>query len=131
MENKMDNDKVELNWEDEDKKTGLSEIVKKIVAGGLSSPFLSEDQLRIYLAGLNLPKEVISQILRGAQKSKQDLVQKVGGEFSKLIQKIDIVKEIKTALREHKISIRADIEFVPKEKPQVDATEVTDETTSS
>ncbi len=127
----MDNDKVELNWEDEDKKTGLSEIVKKIVAGGLSSPFLSEDQLRVYLAGLNLPKEVISQILRGAQKSKQDLVQKVGGEFSKLIQKIDIVKEIKTALREHKISIRADIEFVPKEKPSVDTAEVTDETSSS
>lgn len=109
----MEKDKVELNW-DEDKKTGLSDIIKKVVASGLTSPFLPEDQLRSYLNTLNLPKEVISQILRGAQKSKQDLVQRVGGEFSKLIQKIDIVKEIKTALREHKISIKADIEFVPK-----------------
>ncbi len=109
----MDKEKVELNWDD-DKKSGLSDLIKKVVAGGLSSPFIPEEQLKTYLNTLNLPKEVISQILRGAQKSKQDLVQKVGGEFSKLIQKIDIVKEIKTALREHKISIRADIEFVPK-----------------
>ncbi len=123
----MDKEKVDLNWEDEDKKTGLSDILKKVIAGGLSSPFLSEDQLNVYLSGLNLPKEVISQVLRGAQKSKQDLVQKVGSEFSKLIQKIDIVKEIKTALREHKISIHADIEFVPKNKTTGDATESQDE----
>lgn len=111
----MDKEKVELNW-DEEKKSGLSDVVKKLVATGLSSPFLSEEQLKVYLSGLNLPKEVMSQVLRGAQKSKQDLVQRVGGEFSKLVQKIDIVKEIKTALREHKISIHADIEFVPKKK---------------
>lgn len=112
----MDKEKVEFNWDEENKKNSLSDLVKKVVAGGLTSPFLSEEQLKLYLAGLNLPKEVISQILRGAQKSKQDLVQKVGSEFSKLIQKIDIVKEIKTALREHKITIHADIEFVPKKK---------------
>lgn len=111
----MEKDKVDLNW-DEDKKTGLSDIVKKVVATGLSSPFLSEDQIKSYLAGLNLPREVVTQIVKGANKSKQDIVQKVSGEFSKLIQKIDIVKEIKTALREHKISVQAEIEFVPKKK---------------
>lgn len=112
----MDKEKVELNWGDEKKSGGVSELLKKIVATGLSSPFLSEDQLKNYLASLNLPKEVVVQVLKGAQKSKDDLVQKVGGEFSKLIQKIDIVKELKTVLREHKISIQADIEFVPKNK---------------
>ena len=111
----MEKEKVDLNWDD-DKKSSLSDVVKKLVTSGLSSPFLSEEQLKSYLSGLNLPKEVITQILRGANKSKQELVQKVGGEFSKLIQKIDIVKEIKTVLREHKISIQADIEFVPKNK---------------
>jgi hypothetical protein len=127
MEELVDKEKVALNWDDnEEKKAGLSEILKKVIAGGLSSPFLSEEQLKMYLAGLNLPKEVISQILRGAQKSKDDLVQRVGGEFSKLIQKIDIVKEIKTALREHKISIQADIEFVPKNKPVEGPIETTD-----
>ena len=111
----MDKEKVELNW-DEDKKSGISEILRKVVATGLSSPFLSEDQIRLALSGLNLPKEVITQVLKGAQKSKQDLLQKVGGELTRLIQKIDIVKELKTALREHKITIHADIEFVPKNK---------------
>ena len=128
MDNKTeDSEKVDLKWEEEEegedeRRSGISDIIKKVVAGGLTSPFLSEEQLKSYLSGLNLPKEVISQILRGAQKSRRDLVQKVGGEFSKLIQKIDIVKEIKSVLREHKISIKADIEFVAKkdEKNQDD-----------
>lgn len=115
----MDKDKVELNW-DEEKKSGLSDLIRKVVATGLSSPFLSEDQLRMALSGLNLPKEVISQVLKGAQKSKQDLLQRVGGELTKVIQKIDIVKEFKTAIREHKITIHADIEFVPKNKSDSD-----------
>ena len=118
----MEEEKVELNW-DEDKKSlgGVSDILRKIMATGLSSIFLSEDQLKSYLSGLNLPKEVVVQVLKSANKSKQDIVQKVGGEFSKLIQKIDIVKEFKTVLREHKISIQADIEFVPK-KTEVETT---------
>lgn len=123
----MDKEKVELNWDDE-KKSGISDLVRKVVATGLSSPFLSEDQIKLALSGLNLPKEVISQILRGAQKSKEEMVQKVGGELSRLIQKIDIVKEIKTALREHKITIHADIEFVPKNN-KAESTS-SDETTS-
>ena len=41
-----------------------------------------------------------------------------------MIQKIDIVKELKTALSEYKISIKADIEFAPKEKDK--STEVVD-----
>lgn len=118
----MEKDKVDLNW-DEEKKGGVTEMLRKVVAMGLSSPFLSEDQLKTYLSGLNLPKEVIIQVLKGAQKSKDDLLQKVGGEFSKIIQKIDIVKEFKTVLREHKISIKADIEFVPKTKTEEETPE--------
>ena len=60
---------------------------------------------------------MISQILRGAQKSKEDLVNKAGSEVSAFLQKIDIVKEFKKLLREHKISIKADIEFVAKKHP--------------
>lgn len=115
----MDKDKVELNWDD-DKKSGISDVLRKVIATGLSSPFLSEDQLRSSLSGLNLPKEVIGQVLKGAQKSKQDVINKVGTEFSKLIQKIDLVKEFKKALGEYKISIKADIEFAPKNNPEKD-----------
>jgi hypothetical protein len=112
----MDKEKVDLNWEEDKKGSGVSDLIRRLVATGLSSPFLSEEQLRSYLSGLNLPKEVVVQVLKSAQKSKQDLLQKAGNELSKIIQKIDIVKELKTALREHKITIHADIEFVPKDK---------------
>ena len=111
----MDKDKVELNWDDE-KRGGISDILRKVITTGLSSPFLSEDQIKNSLSGLNLPKEVIGQVVRGAQKSKQDILQRVGNEFSKVIQKIDLVKEVKSALSEYKISIKADIEFAPKSK---------------
>tara|TARA_A100001015_G_scaffold312969_1_gene419168 strand:+ start:796 stop:1182 length:387 start_codon:yes stop_codon:yes gene_type:complete len=126
----MDKEKVDFNWDDdssEDKKGGLSDIVKKVVASAMTSPFLSEDQLKVYLSGLNLPKEVITQVLRGAQKSKQDLVNRVGLEVSKVLSKIDIVKELKKALREHKISIQADIEFVPKDKSTQDSASSSDD----
>lgn len=115
----MSKEKIDLNWDD-DKKTGISETIKKLLATGMSSAFMSEDQLKQYLQGLNLPKDVLLQVLKGAQKSKDDLMGKVGNEFSKLIQKIDIVKELKSVLREHKISIQADIEFVPKKKPNLE-----------
>lgn len=111
----MDKEKVDFNW-DEDKKGGLSDMLKRLLATSLSSPFLSEEQLRSYLSGLNLPKDVAVQVIKTAQKSKGDIVQKVGNEFSKLVQKVDIVKEFKNVLKENKISIRADIEFVPKDQ---------------
>ena len=126
----MDKEKVEFDWGDEntdDKKGGLSDLLKKVIASAMTSPFLSEDQLKIYLSGLNLPKEVISQVLRGAQKSKQDLVNRVGQEVSKVLSKIDVVSELKKALREHKISIKADIEFVPKENSTEETTSSTDD----
>ena len=86
----MSKEKIDLNWDDEnEKKAGISETVKKLLATGLSSAFMSEDQLKQYLSGLNLPKEVLIQVLKGAQKSKDDLMSRVGGEFSKLIQKIE------------------------------------------
>ncbi len=114
----MEREKVELNWDEDhgEKKKGVSELFKKIVATGLSSPLLSEEQLKIYLSNLNLPKEMVTQVLKGIQKSKDDVLQKISGEFSKLIQKIDLVKEFKKTLSDHRISIRADIEFIPKNK---------------
>ncbi|MCJ8276991.1 MAG: hypothetical protein HRT44_09435 [Bdellovibrionales bacterium] len=121
----MNKEKIDLNWDDE-KKSGISETVKKLLASGISSAFMSEDQLKQYLQGLNLPKEVLVQVLKGAQKSKDDLMGKVGSEFSKLIQKIDIVKELKNVLQEHKISIQADIEFVPKKKKDEEKAELSE-----
>ncbi len=121
--NEMEREKVELNWDEdhEEKKRGISELFKKIVMTGLSSPLLSEEQLKIYLSSLNLSRDMVTQVLKGVQKARTEIMQKVGGEFSKLVQKIDLAKEFKKTLSDHKISIRADIEFIPKnrnEKPE-------------
>ena len=114
----MEREKVELNWDEdhEEKKKGISELFKKIAATGF--PLLSEEQLKIYLSNLNLPKEMMTQVLKGLQKSKDDILQKISGEFSKLIQKIDLVKEFRKTLSDHRISIRADIEFIPRNKSE-------------
>ncbi|MCB0378398.1 MAG: hypothetical protein KDD33_07895 [Bdellovibrionales bacterium] len=116
----MAKDKVDLNWDAEEVKKGgiVPETLKRLLATGVSSAFMSEEQIRQYLSPLNLPKEVLLQVVKGAQKSKDDVLNKAGAEFSKLVQKIDIVKEFKNILREHKISISAEVEFIPKEKPE-------------
>ena len=111
----MKTDKVDINWDDE-KKNGITDNVKKLLVSGLTSSFMSEDQIKAYLSGLNLPKEVLIQILKGAQKSKDDLMARVSQEFAKVIQKVDIAKEFKKILQENKISINAEIEFTPKQK---------------
>ena len=125
------NERVELDWDAEinSEKRGLSESVKQLFVSGLSSGFISEENLKQYVQDLKLPKDVLNQVLKGAQKSKDDLLSRVSGELTKMIRKIDIVKELTKLLRDHKISIHADIEFSPKKKdktaaPETETTEI-------
>ena len=115
-EQKEKREKVKFHWDEdgEEKKKGISETLKKILVTGLSSPFLSEEQLNAYLSSLNLPKDMVAQILSGLVKSKDEITGKLASEFSKLVQKVDLVKELKNILVENKISINASIEFIPR-----------------
>ena len=91
-----------------------SEMIKKVVSAGLGAAFMTEESIRTYLG--EVPKEVLQTILQNANKSKEDLLNKVGNETIRLIQKIDFVKEASRFVEEHKFKITAEVDVVKKDK---------------
>lgn len=94
----------------------LAELVRKVMTAGLGAAFMTEEAIRSQLSEVKLPKDVINTILQGANKSKEELVQRVGNETMRLISKIDIVKEVARFAETHKFKINAEIEILKKEK---------------
>ena len=120
MENNKSDNNVEFNWETEAQKPSVSEGLKKILTTGLSAVLMSEEGVRQYVQDLKLPKDAIGTLVKGIAKSKEEIVTRVGTEFSKLVEKIDLVEEMTKFLRENKIKISAEIEFSKKEKTKTD-----------
>ena len=96
-------------------KKPIGEVLRKLWASGVSPAFMSEENLKNYLGDIPLPKEVMSQVLGNAKKSRDELVGKAGAELTKLIRKIDLSAEFRKILLENKIKVHAEIDFVPKE----------------
>lgn len=100
---------------DEDNIPKWGEVLKRVMSVGLGAAFMTEESVRNALGGLNLPKEVLTSVLQGANRSKEELLNRVGTEIIKLISKIDFVKEASRFVEEHKFRINAEIEIVKKE----------------
>ena len=96
-----------------------SEVLKRVVSAGLGAAFMTEESIRAYLAEVPMPREVLQLILQGANKSKEELLNRVGNETIRLIQKIDFVKEASRFVEEHKFKISAEVEVVKKEKKPI------------
>ena len=84
---------------------GIPELVKKLFASGVSAAFLTEEIVRNQLKELKIPKDIIQTVINGANKSKEDLMEKVSKEVTDLITKIDVSKEIEKYLDNHEINI--------------------------
>lgn len=99
-----------------DEKTLLGEALKKVMTVGVSAAFMTEESIRNYLGELKLPKEILGLIVQGANKSKDEITQRITKEAVGIIQKIDIVKEVSRFVETHKFKISAEIDIVKKEK---------------
>jgi hypothetical protein len=110
MENKPPYD----DSDDETKIKLIPDIVKKLLATGVSAAFLTEESIRAYLQDAKLPKDLLGKLVEGATKSKQDLMDRVGNEVVAIIKKIDFVKEASRFVEEHKFKVSAEIEVVRK-----------------
>lgn len=102
--------------EDEKNDPKWSEVLKKLFAAGVSGAMLSEDAIRGYLSDVKLPKDLIGLVLQGAQKSKDEVTQRVSKEIINLVRKIDLVKEVSRFAEDHKFKITAEIEITRKHK---------------
>ncbi|HMN68200.1 MAG TPA: hypothetical protein PKC28_06640 [Bdellovibrionales bacterium] len=91
------------------------EVLKRVIGVGLGAAFMTEESVRNALGGINLPKDVLTSILQGATRSKEELLNRIGNETIRLISKIDFVKEASRFVEEHKFRINAEIEVVKKD----------------
>ncbi len=101
----LDSDEISPKWQ---------EMIKKVMSIGLGAAFMTEESIRGAVTELKLPKEVLTTLLQGASRSKEEFLNKVGNETIKLISKIDFVKEASRFVEEHKFKIQAEIEIVKK-----------------
>ena len=93
----------------------LGDTVKKVFTAGVSAAFMTEESLRTYVSELKLPKEALNLLLQGANKSKDEITQRVTKEIVGIIQKIDFVKEASKFAETHKFKITAEIDIIKKD----------------
>jgi len=98
-----------------------ADLVKRVVGVGLGAAFMTEESIRNALQGVNLPKEVLTSMLQQANRSKEELLNRIGNETIKLISKIDFVKEASRFVEEHKFRVQAEIEVVKKDSAPKDS----------
>jgi hypothetical protein len=103
--------------EDKDKQ-GLGEALKKVFSVGVSAAFMTEEGIRKYLADLKLPKEILEALLAGANRSKDEITNRVAKEINGIISKIDWVQELSKFAETHKFKIKAEIEIEKKNESQ-------------
>lgn len=101
---------------DDDKSTILGDTVKKLFTVGVTAAFMTEESIKAYLAELKLPKELLNVVIQGAQKSKDEVTNRVGKEVAGILNKIDFVKEASKFAENHKFKITAEIEILKKDK---------------
>jgi hypothetical protein len=104
------------NDKEEKDKSGLGEALKKVFSVGVSAAFMTEEGIRKYLQDLKLPKEILEALLSGANRSKEEITNRVAKEINGIISKIDWIDELSKFAETHKFKIKAEIEIEKKEK---------------
>lgn len=101
---------------DSKKEEGLiGEALKKVFTAGVSAAFMTEEGIRNYLKDAKLPKDILNIVLQSANKSKDEITNKVSKEMIAMLQKIDFVNEFSKFAETHKFKISAEIEIQKKD----------------
>lgn len=111
----MENDSSDKK-NDLDPKALLGETLKKVFTTGVSAAFMTEESIRNYLQEIKLPKEILNILLQSANKSKDEITNKVTKEITQIFNKIDWVSELAKFAETHKFKISAEIDIVKKTK---------------
>ncbi len=117
MVGKKDHKKsAEAQEETSEESKGLfGEALRKVFTAGVGAAFMTEENIRSYLAELKLPKEFLNLLLNQANRSKEELMQRVGKEIMQIVNKIDFVNEFSKFAETHRFRITADIEITRKD----------------
>lgn len=112
-DDKRDNDGGGEN--EERAKSLFGETLKKVFSAGVTAAFMTEENVRQYMQDLKLPKEILGLLVASANKSKDEITNRVSNEAIRIISKIDWVKEAAKFAETHKFKISAEIDIVRKD----------------
>ncbi len=85
--------------------------MRELTLTGLATFFMTEDSVRGYLREKKFPKELMGLFLDGMNRKKEDFYGLLAKEFGRVLQKIDIAREIERFLEKHDVKIEAKIAF--------------------
>jgi len=106
---KSDSDDQKSNEKKTDK-PWLSEMMKELTLTGLATVFMTEDSVRSYLKDKTLPKELVSLLLDGIGKKKDDFYGLLAKEFGRVLSKIDLTQEMSKFMEKHKMNVQISFE---------------------
>ena len=97
-----------------DDKSLVGDTLKKVLSVGVTAAFMTEESIRAYLGDIKLPKEILNTLIQSANKSKDEITNRVSKEIIGIVSKIDWAKEVSKFVEEHKFKISAEIDIIKK-----------------
>ena len=91
-----------------------AEVVKEVTSVGLGTFFMTEEAVRSYIKEKKLPKELISALLDGVAKKKEDFSSMLSKELARWLSKVDISRELDRFFETHRVKLDASLTFEPR-----------------
>lgn len=92
-----------------------TEMVKEVTLTGLATIFMTEEGVRGYLKEKKLPKELVTLLIDGFAKKKDNFYEMCTREFGKVLNKIDLTREFQKFLETHDVEVQGKISFTRKD----------------
>lgn len=101
--------------------TWLPEAIKRALFIGAGTLFLTEEGIRKALSEFNLPKDLVSYLVKQSEKSKTELLSVIQRELNRFFSRIDVTRISKEVLDGISLEIQGKITFHAKKKEQASA----------
>lgn len=99
----------------EDLQSKAAEIARKILTVGVGAVFLTEESIRNLVSELKIPKELLSNLLESAGKTKNEFFAKLSQDLlTQLRGKVNAEELIRDMLEHYEIDLHVKMNFKPK-----------------
>ncbi len=111
-----------MSKKEDQEKTPLSEMIKKIVSVGVGASFMSEESIKNVLADLPLPKDILNGLIQNAKGAKDDFTQSLREEIRLYLSKVDASKIVENVLDNYDVEVEAKFKFKKKNTSKKETT---------
>jgi hypothetical protein len=99
----------------DDLSSKAAEMMKKVLAVGVGTLFLTEESLRGLISEFKLPKELLAGILESAQKTKDDFLKSFSREIlAQVMDRVDPSALLQELVEKNEIDLKIQVSFKPK-----------------